>query len=49
MRDALNEGRGVHPGDTRKVILKAATAASLNEGRGVHPGDTTGGRCGRGG
>ena len=38
---ALNEGRGVNPGDTGLAIdaLLAAVSA-LNEGRGVNPGDT---------
>ena len=46
----LNEGRGVHPGDTRAGAGATArvrstrpgrlTPATLNEGRGVHPGDT---------
>ncbi len=38
---ALNEGRGVNPGDTRQPKLKqVGRPAPLNEGRGVNPGDT---------
>ena len=33
---ALNEGRGVSPGDTLRIY----DAIELNEGRGVSPGDT---------
>ena len=37
---ALNEGRGVHPGDTSGRAAARRSASTLNEGRGVHPGDT---------
>ena len=37
----LNEGRGVHPGDTISTsTVGNRSRAALNEGRGVHPGDT---------
>ena len=40
-RRALNEGRGVNPGDTRLGCSNdAGTHRPLNEGRGVNPGDT---------
>ena len=38
-RTALNEGRGMNPGDTRHPGERLAT---LNEGRGMNPGDTSG-------
>ena len=39
---ALNEGRGVNPGDTWRLSNTAGTSEkpTLNEGRGVNPGDT---------
>ena len=38
---ALNEGRGVNPGDTRRRWSRSPPhPAALNEGRGVNPGDT---------
>ncbi len=38
---ALNEGRGVNPGDTRPDPCRGAMLSpALNEGRGVNPGDT---------
>ena len=41
-RMALNEGRGVNPGDTRSLRCssRGQLSLSLNEGRGVNPGDT---------
>ena len=41
-RSSLNEGRGVHPGDTLlpDPPCRRSSRSSLNEGRGVHPGDT---------
>ena len=39
----LNEGRGVNPGDTRRLRAGWWRATALNEGRGVNPGDTRGG------
>ena len=46
---ALNEGRGVSPGDTpsRCSSARRAGASPLNEGRGVRPGDTRPAPCGR--
>ena len=38
---ALNEGRGVNPGDTYTVSVNTPPRGSLNEGRGVNPGDTS--------
>ena len=43
---ALNEGRGVNPGDTRSGPLRPLSGA-LNEGRGVNPGDTSACGCAR--
>ena len=38
---ALNEGRGMNPGDTRRPTpLTTAGTSTLNEGRGMNPGDT---------
>ena len=37
---ALNEGRGVNPGDTPRAPIRPGARPSLNEGRGVNPGDT---------
>ena len=37
---ALNEGRGVNPGDTIDGRADPACTSTLNEGRGVNPGDT---------
>ena len=38
---ALNEGRGVNPGDTYATIARlTGHSTPLNEGRGVNPGDT---------
>ena len=38
---ALNEGRGVNPGDTSTATAPSpGPRRSLNEGRGVNPGDT---------
>ena len=39
-RGALNEGRGVNPGDTARPAPRNALRSALNEGRGVNPGDT---------
>ena len=39
-RSALNEGRGLNPGDTCPIALCRQRAAPLNEGRGLNPGDT---------
>ena len=39
--EPLNEGRGTHPGDTRRRPAgPCCSAPTLNEGRGTHPGDT---------
>ena len=39
---ALNEGRGVNPGDTPwRPSVGPTVDPTLNEGRGVNPGDTT--------
>ena len=35
---ALNEGRGLNPGDTR-LMPWSTVRRSLNEGRGLNPGD----------
>ena len=46
-RSALNEGRGINPGDTATGGGGAPTdLATLNEGRGINPGDTDGGEIG---
>ena len=38
---ALNEGRGVNPGDTpTRPRTRCRRTGTLNEGRGVNPGDT---------
>ena len=37
---ALNEGRGVNPGDTGRRRWPELDGTPLNEGRGVNPGDT---------
>ena len=37
---ALNEGRGVNPGDTLHQSDGIPAVLALNEGRGVNPGDT---------
>ena len=38
---ALNEGRGVNPGDTcQRRFISFGPGRPLNEGRGVNPGDT---------
>ena len=38
---ALNEGRGINPGDTRRIRPQVLRhTAPLNEGRGINPGDT---------
>ena len=37
---ALNEGRGVNPGDTPVRSSRWTARGTLNEGRGVNPGDT---------
>ena len=40
-RTALNEGRGVNPGDTAPPACRSGSGSTaLNEGRGVNPGDT---------
>ena len=48
---ALNEGRGINPGDTSGIAVNSACAAkssrSLNEGRGINPGDTLRESCRR--
>ena len=40
-RGALNEGRGLNPGDTRLTSGLGAHGGTLNEGRGLNPGDTS--------
>ena len=37
---ALNEGRGISPGDTRRRDWAGSRPPTLNEGRGISPGDT---------
>ena len=39
-RLALNEGRGLNPGDTAPSGHRCSQTTSLNEGRGLNPGDT---------
>ena len=44
MTRALNKGRGLRPGDTRKrrfVSLTTPELPTLNKGRGLRPGDTS--------
>ena len=36
---ALNEGRGVNPGDSEYGYRLSRFSKTLNEGRGVNPGD----------
>ena len=38
---ALNQGRGVNPGDTLGRLRWTPGRSSLNQGRGVNPGDTS--------
>ena len=38
---SLNEGRGIHPGDSPETYAAAPQPfGTLNEGRGIHPGDS---------
>ena len=39
-RSALNEGRGISPGDTAGRAGMSDAVRALNEGRGISPGDT---------
>ena len=41
MRQALNEGRDVNPGDTYTLTRAPLVSPTLNEGRDVNPGDTS--------
>ena len=40
MTSALNEGRGINPGDTSVARAVPPVWSPLNEGRGINPGDT---------
>ena len=45
---ALNEGRSLNPGDTRRRRHPRRRRRPLNEGRSLNPGDTRRGEAGRG-